>query len=311
MVYTPGHQVITDTHTEGSFGRNGAHPHPDVDDIFPHLPPRTDMEIQQQLYMPSYLTAIDVHIRSQGRIAAVRCEEQMNHDTSVRQGTVAPDILVALDVDGNIIQQRNGYSILEIGKPPDFVMEIAQKNFQRQALQGRVADYEAFGVQECWFFDTTGGEKVPDGLRGWRLVGNRYQDILIQADGAGNRWGYSAILQLAVCWEHGQLRFYDGETGEYLLTHAEDIQRANTAEQQVQAESQRANTAEQQVQAESQRADTAEQRAQAESQRADTAEQRAQAESQRADTSEQRADTAEQENAKMRERLAELGVTLD
>lgn len=276
MVYTPGHQVITDTHTNGSFGHNGAYPHPDVEETFPHIPPRTDMEIQQQLYMPSYLTAIDVHISRQGRLAAVRCEEQLNDDTSVRRGTVVPDILIALDVDENIIQQRNGYSIREIGKPPEFVMEIAHENSDQPELTSKVNRYQALGVQECWSFDTTGGTNFGAGLQGRDLVNGLYRDIPIRQDANGNQRGYSAVLGLAVCWEQGQLRFFNGATGEYLLTHAEEIQRADAAEQRAQAESQRATTAERQAQAES-----------------------------------QRATTSEQENAKMRERLAELGVTLD
>ena len=139
-----------------------------------------------------------------------------------------------------------------------------------------MARYETLQVQECWSFDRTDGGVFSDGLAGWRLVGGRYWPIPIQRDAKGNKWGYSTALGLDVCWEEGQLRFREPESGRYLRTHEEENQRAGAAEQRANAEQQRADAAEQRVNAE-----------------------------------QQRAGAAEQENAQLRERLAELGMTLD
>lgn len=40
--------------------------------------------------------------------------------------------------------------------------------------------------------------------------------------GEGMFRGFSAALNLYVCWEHGQLRWYDPISGNYLLTHDEE-----------------------------------------------------------------------------------------
>ena len=118
MAYSPGSQVGTQTATDVHLGRNGTHHQPDVDYTFPYRPPRTDMEIQKHLYKPSYLTAIDLHIQAQGRVAAVRCEEWLN-DTSARQDSVAPDLLVAFDVNEEIIEsaQRVFHHRDQAGRP--------------------------------------------------------------------------------------------------------------------------------------------------------------------------------------------------
>lgn len=46
----------------------------------------------------------------------------------------------------------------------------------------------------------------------------------------GHCRGYSEILDLYVCWEDGELRWFDPKTETYLRTFTEEIARADRAE---------------------------------------------------------------------------------
>ena len=40
---------------------------------------------------------------------------------------VRPDLYIAFGVDQDAIRRRNGYVVWEVGRPPDFVLEIASE----------------------------------------------------------------------------------------------------------------------------------------------------------------------------------------
>ena len=52
--------------------------------------------------------------------------------------------------------RRNAYVISELGKPPDFVLEIASRSAGRQDHRAKRRDYAALGIPEYWRFDETG-----------------------------------------------------------------------------------------------------------------------------------------------------------
>ena len=56
------------------------------------------------------------------------------------------------------ILDRNGYVIEEVGKPPDFVLEIASESTGRADYTSKRDAYAGYGVGEYWRFDSTGGE---------------------------------------------------------------------------------------------------------------------------------------------------------
>ena len=83
-------------------------------------------------------------------------------------------------------------------------------------------DYAAFGVPEYWRFDPSGGEYYHDApLAGDHLVDGVYQPIEVVQFGDSSYRGHSAALGLDLCWENGQLRWYDPASGRYLLTYGE------------------------------------------------------------------------------------------
>lgn len=141
--------------------------------------------------------------------------------TASREGLRYPDLLIALNVNPELWEARNGYLIPEQGKPPDFVLEIASESTGREDETVKRDDYEAMGVLEYWRFDHTGGEFHSAPLAGDRLVDGRYRPIDIKRVSDEIYRGHSDALNLDLCWEHGSLRWYDPVAQRHLQSYDE------------------------------------------------------------------------------------------
>ena len=146
------------------------------------------------------------------------------------EGRMAPDLLVAFNADPQAYQDDNGYVISQQGKPPDFVMEIASRSTGRQDVEGKRPAYAALGIPEYWRFDQT-GDFHGTWLAGDQLVEGRYEPIPIETLEDGALQGYSAVLDLFIRWEHGELTWHDPATGQHIVTFEDERNRAN-AEQE-------------------------------------------------------------------------------
>ena len=133
-----------------------------------------------------------------------------------------PDLVVAFGVDPDAIEANNGYEINEVGKPPDFVVEVASRHTGRTDYTNKRDDYATFGVQEYWRFDYTGGRYHDAPLAGDRLVDGRYEPISVDDDRPGKMYGmpsgYSEVLGLYLCWNDGSLRFFNPGIDEFLMS---------------------------------------------------------------------------------------------
>ncbi len=129
-----------------------------------------------------------------------------------------PDVVVALGLpfDPAIIEQANGYTIEEIGQPPDFVLEVGSSTTGRRDYTVKREIYAGMGVREYWRFDHTGGRYHDAALAGDALVDGRYEPIPIEEGEDGILRGYSAALGLELHWVERQLGFFDRASGEYL-----------------------------------------------------------------------------------------------
>ena len=154
--------------------------------------------------------------------------------SSVPQDTIYPDMLIAFGVDPQVALDRNGYVLSDHGKPPDFVMEIASKSTAHIDDGRKREHYAALGVPEYWRFDHRGGQRNRGPLAGDQLVEARYQPIPIEEPSPGHLRGYSDVLNIYICWENGELQWYDPVTETYLLDHEAEKARADTAEAEVQ-----------------------------------------------------------------------------
>ena len=138
------------------------------------------------------------------------------------RGDFVPDLLFADGVaDPQAVIWRNGYVISEVGKPPDWVLEVASRSTGRRDYTVKREGYAAYGVGEYWRFDYTGGRFHDAPLAGDKLVDGAYVPIEIAHEPDGRHWGYSEALGLELWWDDGVLRFRDPATGEFLLRPAE------------------------------------------------------------------------------------------
>lgn len=137
--------------------------------------------------------------------------------TDPRTTWLAPDCLVSLGVDPEHAMVSNSYIINEVGKSPDFVMEVATGSTGRRDYTVKRDQYAAFGVGEYWRFDPSGGEFHDRPLAGEYLAAGRYESYDIHRDADGMLWGHSPALGLDLCWREGELFFRNPETGDFLL----------------------------------------------------------------------------------------------
>ena len=148
------------------------------------------------------------------------------------EGVRYPDLLIAFDVDPLVNEARLGYLIPEQGKPPEFVLEVASESTGRRDETTKREDYESMGVLEYWRFDPSGGRFHQTHLAGDRLVEGKYQPVSIHRVDDEHFWGHSVALNLDLCWEQGELRWYDSVGRHYLPTFDDERVARITAEVQ-------------------------------------------------------------------------------
>ena len=143
------------------------------------------------------------------------------YDPSNLNVRVAPDVYIALGVDAEAIRSRGLYLPWEVGKPPDWVLEVASGSTGRVDTGRKRRIYAGIGIPEYWRFDPTGGDYHGQPLSGERLVNGAYQPIELTTEPDGVLKGYSDALGISLCWDDGRPRLYDPANGEYLPTVVE------------------------------------------------------------------------------------------
>ena len=215
-----------------------------LEDVFPEFPPREDMLNPLYLHSPAHQAALARYFGSP-ETTLVLCEVPVNWQPSGnRREVLIPDLTVAFDINPDEIIGQRGYSIADIGKPPDFALEVASPTTGVRDYTYKRNRYAEFGIREYWRFDHTGGEYHDVALAGDRLGIGGYDPIEIVAAGGGLLRGHSEVLGLDICWEHGHLRFYDPLEGRYLLTFDEEADGRLAAEEQASRESEARRAAE-------------------------------------------------------------------
>ena len=142
---------------------------------------------------------------------------------------LAPDVYIAFGVDARAIRPRKLYLPWEVGKVPDWVLEIASESTSRQDVNRKPAIYAQIGIPEYWRFDPSGGRYHGAPLYGGRLAGITYDPIPLTTEPDGILKGYSEVLELSLCWDEGWPRFYDPATGAYLDNWRQEREAARLA----------------------------------------------------------------------------------
>ena len=145
------------------------------------------------------------------------------YDRTNRNRRVSPDLYVALGVDTVAIRERHGYLIWEVGKAPDFVLEIASESTARYDCIGKRDLYASIGVGEYWRYDSTGGDFYGTPLVGEQLVGGEYRPFEVHTTADREIWAHSPVLDVDIYWGDDRLRVYDPDSGSFKLD-AEELE---------------------------------------------------------------------------------------
>ena len=203
-------------------------PPPDLSHLEPLPDPPREPDMQQQERIFSFSAELKLFYANRYDVL-VAGEGFLRHDPYNQDERFAPDCVVAFGVNPGNIVSRNGYVISEVGKPPDFALEVASRSTGRRDYTVKRKGYARYGVGEYWRFDHTGGRFHDAPLAGDILVGEEYQRLPIHEDEDGLLWGHSHVLGLDLCWDDGILRIRNPATGEFLPTPVEVQAERNAA----------------------------------------------------------------------------------
>ena len=169
------------------------------------------------------------------------------YDPSDLNVRVAPDVYLAFGVDAQAIRRRRLYLPWEVGRPPDFAMEVASASTARQDVTEKRRIYARIGVPEYWRFDPKDGEYHGQQLAGEQLVNGAYRPIELTTAPDGILKGYSPVLGLSLCWDDNWPRLYDPATDTYLETWQQERVARRVAEARAVSEQAAREAAESQV----------------------------------------------------------------
>ena len=274
-------------------------------------PPR-EPDMQQFVGVFAFASTLAPHFAHRDDVL-IAGEGYLRQEATNDAERLAPDCVVTFGVNPKAIIARNGYVISEVGKPPDFVLEVASRSTGRRDYTVKREGYAGYGVREYWRFDHTGGRFHDAPLAGDILVGDEYEPIEIHEGSEGLLWGHSAVLGLDLCWDDGEFRLRDPMTSEFLPTPQQLL--AATVElqaetEQLQAEAEQlqatARTAQSEARTAQSTAQAAQSTAQAAQSTARTAQTTAQAAAERADVERAARQSAEARVAELEAELRRL-----
>ena len=139
------------------------------------------------------LTALSIYF-SELPNTTVASEVPVGPDMSDRDDIRIPDLLVAFDCDRGLLEERRGYALELMERPPDFVLEVASPTTGVNDYTDRRLDYQRYEIPEYWRFDPSGGEHYDVSLAGDRLVDGVYEPVEVEQLGEGVWRGYSETL---------------------------------------------------------------------------------------------------------------------
>ena len=196
------------------------------------------IEDGMQQYLPIRRIAHLLHERYEDRTDVfISGGVFISYDITDGNRRVGPDLLIAFDVNSAGIREGlPNYWIWEVGKPPDFVLEVASPSTAENDLGWKRELYQRIGVQEYWRLDPTGGELYGQAITGERLVNGEYEEYPPEYGEGGQERGYSELLDVVFAWD-GRQEFdvLDPATGLTIDKRVAAEARAAAAEDQAEA----------------------------------------------------------------------------
>ncbi len=182
--------------------------------------PMADSELQYYAITDAVF-ALKEHLQSQGWAGTVRGNCALYYDPDNLTAYVAPDVLVAFDVQ---VPAAEGYAPWEYGKAPELVMEMASATTHAQDSGFKHARYAALGIAEYWQYDPH-HQYLAEALIGWRLRAGSYARIPLRPDPQrGAMVGMSQVLdtEWGLHRASGALRLWDPAAREWYRTDREE-----------------------------------------------------------------------------------------
>ncbi len=144
-------------------------------------------------------------------------------------GVITPDVFVVFGVRK---KKRLNYKLWEENnKAPNFVIEITSESTQEEDEKSKPSKYASLGVTEYFQYDPEGQYLNPN-LKGFRLnSSNTYEPIQRDILPDGTFSVHSNVLNLDLRLVYDELRFFDPQTGNMLLSPEESEQGQLEAEQ--------------------------------------------------------------------------------
>ena len=195
-------------------------------------PPKRPDAMRQRRHIARADQALRAHFHQRPG-ALVSGEGYLCYEASQARTSPRPDCIVAfgLDIPAETIEDvANGYVISELGRPPDFVLEVASPSTGQRDYREKREIYAGLRVQEYWRFDGSGGRYHDAALAGDTLENGVYRPIPVEPGTDGILRGHSAVLELGLHWQNRNLRFWNPLAGEYLPDIIELLYARNAAE---------------------------------------------------------------------------------
>ena len=196
--------------------------------------PLPDGEYQAPLYI-EIVGTLQTHFSNRPDVH-VNGNTMFYYEEGNPRRVISPDCYVAFGVDVERIFRNNTYLLWEMGKPPDFVLEIGSPSTRRNDLGPKRDLYARLGIGEYWRFDGTGGDFYREPLVGEYLKEGEFRRFGLHQEPGGMVWGHSPTLDLDLCWDNGRLRYFDPAAGAWLLNREEEQAARVAAQAAVQAE---------------------------------------------------------------------------
>lgn len=199
-------------------------------DFDPYEPAEKPDAMEQHIEQHEIFSLFRAYFADYGDRANVFVDFDSNicYDRTNLRRHISPDVYIAFEVNAAAIRSRRLYLPWEVGKPPDFVVEVASRSTAQEDVDRKPEIYEMIKAGEYWMFDATGGRYYGEPLRGRRLVDGKYRDIELTTEPDGVLKGYSEALGLSLAWDGGVPRLYDRASGKY-IENAKEIEAARRA----------------------------------------------------------------------------------
>ncbi len=159
---------------------------------------RVPIEMMQSNAIKRAATALD-HLPDGEEFTYMDSNLPIRFDLNDLRVSIAPDYYRSKNVNVSAIRDQTAYNLWEVGKPPEFVLEVASRSAYEKDLYEKLDIYAGIGVLEYWMFDPTGGDLYGQGLMGFKLMDVSYKPIETVPNEHGLMSGYSEELGLRLC----------------------------------------------------------------------------------------------------------------